>query len=140
MRVVGGNEGAAMEGNRETIASELRSLLGRENDDAFVIFRDAGSRKFVQFAGSSTEPPLLDLPAQVLSEAEFYRAVVLFRRVGVSGEEYDVFDGPGGSAVGRQFSFMYRPATVDVAADLAVAIFREVFRFPEDFAMIVDAN
>lgn len=129
-----------MADNRATIAAELRSLLGRENEDAFVIFEDAGSGKFVQFAGTATEPLLLDLPEQTLSEAEFYRAVAFFRRLGVVGDERDLLDEPGGSAVGRQFSFNANPATVEEAADLALGVFREVYGLPDDFELTVTAN
>ena len=48
-------------GNQQEIETALSSLLKRQNEDAFVIFEDSVSKKFVQFAGSSTEPLLLDI-------------------------------------------------------------------------------
>jgi hypothetical protein len=126
--------------NREIIVAKLTALLARSNEDAFVVFEHASSGKFVQFAGSTSEPLLLDLPSQTLCKVEFDRAVAFFRRVGVAGEEHEVLDEPGGSVVGRRFSFTYSPGTVEEAADVAVGVFREIFDFADGFEMVVREN
>lgn len=40
----------------QLIADELSALLERSNEDAFVIFEDAETGKFVQFAGRVGDP------------------------------------------------------------------------------------
>jgi hypothetical protein len=40
----------------------------------FVVFEDAGSKKFVQFSGSIEEPLVFDLPSQTLNVDERIRA------------------------------------------------------------------
>jgi hypothetical protein len=75
----------------QALTTALQTLLVQPNDAcAFVIIEDVESKKFVQFVGSLERPLLLDLPAQSLSETEFYRAVLFFRRRGVGGQEYEL--------------------------------------------------
>src|SRR5262245_41738761 len=62
------------ETRRLAISSALAALRARTNDDAFVIFEDARSRKFVQFAGGVNHPLLLDLPIVGLHPSEVARA------------------------------------------------------------------
>ena len=52
--------------NTQRIEAALQALLQRNNEDAFVIFEDKATGKFVQFAGSAEQPLLLDLPLQAL--------------------------------------------------------------------------
>jgi hypothetical protein len=112
----------------------LHDLLEQPaNVDAFVIFEVAPSGKFVQFCGSASEPLQLDLPAQTLSELEFYRAVAYFKRLGVVGQEYDIFSEPGGLPVSRQFSFQMSLDSVDAAADVAMDVFEDVYRFESNW-------
>jgi hypothetical protein len=107
------------------------------NSGAFVIFEDGRTGKFVQFCGSLSEPLLLDLPAQTLSEMEFHRAVAYFKRANVKGEEYDVFDMPGGRPVARQFSFQVPFFSANDAGDIAFGIFEEVYQLPCDWNLDV---
>ena len=114
-----------------TIKSALASLLVQPDDaGAFVIIEDAASKKFVQFIGSRERPLLLDLPAQALSEAEFYRAVAFFHSRGVLGQEYEVFDAPGGRPVGEQFTFQLPVPSVDDATEVVFAVFEQVYLLP----------
>lgn len=126
--------------NRSKIAEALSSLLVRRNDDAFVIIEHPETQKFVQFAGSATEPLLLDLPSQTLSEEEFYKAVQLFQKMGIIGDEHDVLDQPGGQVVGQQFSFNATFRSVADAAKTVEDIFTTVYGFPTDCDLEITEN
>lgn len=55
------------------IKAKLTELLRQPEDELrFVVVEDRDSEKFVQFTGSISQPLVLDLPWQTLSEAEFY--------------------------------------------------------------------
>lgn len=118
--------------NRAKITDALNNLLTCNRDDAFVIIEALPSKKFVQFAGSQREELCLDLPAQTLSETEFYRAVKLFQDIGVSGTEYPLLDQPGGQVVGHQFSFNKIFYSVTEATEIVEKIFSVVYLFPTD--------
>lgn len=126
--------------NLTRIQSALAALLNRENDDAFVVIEHEASGKFVQFSGSASEMLLLDLPAQTLSEQEFYRAVDFFRQIGVTGEEFSVLDQPGGRVVGQQFSFNVSYRSPEEAARTAVSIFRDVYQLSEECDLLITEN
>jgi hypothetical protein len=128
-------------GNRARIESALTALLERQNKDGFVILEEKASGKFVQFCGSAREGLLLDLPCQALGGAEMERAKAYFLELGVRPEGSDVSDGPGGKVVGRQFSFQKRfGREARAAADVTIEVFRDVFRFPADFELVVTEN
>ncbi len=127
--------------NRREIESALSRLLTRTSDDAFVIFEHEDSGKFVQFAGSASEPLLLDLPRQTLDNAELERATILFRSLGVSLEEWPLLDKPGGQVAGTQSGFQVELGQdIEKAADLALRIFSEVFRISIDAPLVVEEN
>ena len=54
----------------EEITIALTQLLKRGNSDAFVIFTEVNSGKFVQFAGSVNEDLYFSLPANQLNQNE----------------------------------------------------------------------
>jgi hypothetical protein len=81
--------------------------------------------------GSLQCPLLLDLPAQTLSEAEFYRAVAFFRRRGAAGQEIEMFDAPGGRPVAEQFTFQLPLPSTEAAAEVVFAVFAEVYMLPD---------
>jgi hypothetical protein len=126
--------------NRSKITEALSSLLVRRSDEAFVIIEHQESKKFVQFTGSATEQLFLDLPSQTLSELEFYKAVQVFREMGVIGDEHSVFDGPGGRVVGQQFSFNAVFRSVAEATETVERIFATVYGFPVDCDIAVIEN
>lgn len=127
--------------NTQLITDELSALLKRTNEDAFVIFEDVQSGKFIQFAGRAGDTLLLDLPSQVLSEGEFDRAVRYFRSHGQDLQEYDTLDQPGGKPVGRQASFQIVFAEdVERATQITLEIFSQVFEFPDDISLRIDRN
>jgi hypothetical protein len=118
--------------NSAAIRRALDSLLAQPDDTgAFVIIEDAASQKFVQIAGSRERPLLLDLPAQTLSEVEFYRAVAFFKRRGVVGQEHELLDTPGGRPVTEQFTFQLQLESVSAAIEVVDALFVEVYRLPD---------
>jgi hypothetical protein len=124
------------------IKAVLSELLCQPDDDwPFVLIEHNPSKKFVQFAGSVTRPLVLDLPWQTLSEAEFYRAVAYFRKMGVAGEEEDMLDAPSGRKVGKQFTFqMIFSDDVEGAIAAALPIFQEVYQFPGGCELLVKAS
>jgi len=129
--------------NLNRIADALSALLHRTPGDAFVIFEEKGSGKFVQFARSPTEPLYLDLPAQTLSEEEMKRAKVLFAELGVSGpKEYEVYTDPTMREVtGTQISFnMDFGQDFQRATEVTLAIFERVYKFPPDFQLVLKEN
>jgi hypothetical protein len=71
----------------------------------FVIASDSLSNKFIQFAGSSNEFLIIDLPIQTLSPAEIKRAARLFSEYGLKHERWAVLDEPDGKMVGTQAGF-----------------------------------
>ena len=98
-----------------------------------VVVRPRGPGcRCVKFAWSASEQLLLDLFYQTRSETEFYRAVELFRKLGVIGDEHVVLDEPGGQVVGRQLLFNVTFRSVDEATDTAQDIFSTVYGFPAD--------
>ena len=95
-----------------------------------MIVENAETEKFVQFTGSLGRPLALDLAAEALSEAEFYRAVAFFRRRGVVGREHELFDAPGGRPLGEQFTFQYPLRSIADAVEVTLSIFDEVYHTP----------
>jgi hypothetical protein len=117
--------------NTAAIKTALESLLVQPDDAcAFVIVEDAESEKFIQFMGSIERPLALDLPAQTLSESEFYRAVEFFRRRGVCGQEYDLLDTTGSRRVAEQFTFQKELQSVEKAIELVLEVFEKVYLRP----------
>jgi hypothetical protein len=127
--------------NAAIVTASLRELLLQPEDDlAFVIIEHSASKKFVQYSGSVSRPLFLDLPSQTLSEAEFYRAVAYFRRLGVAGAEYEVLDEPGGRPVAEQFSFQTTFRSVETATGVALEVFEQVYRFPSNCRLSVNKS
>ncbi|NJN73624.1 MAG: hypothetical protein HC799_12855 [Limnothrix sp. RL_2_0] len=126
--------------NHSKITVALSSLLRRRHEDAFVIIENPETKKFVQFTGSTTEPLMLDLPSQTLSELEFYRAVDFLRTIDVVGTETVLLDQPHGEAVSQQFSFNKVFDSVTDAAQTVEDIFAIIYEFPADCAITIIEN
>ncbi len=127
--------------NQSRITDALSSLLQRRNGDAFVIFEEKRSRKFVQFAGSVHDELLLDLPCQTLSPAEIERAKSLFETLGYSGPEtYPLYTDPSMRTVaGIQTTFqMELGHDVEQAAKITLAIFENVYGYSSDFQLVIE--
>jgi hypothetical protein len=102
---------------RSRMLAALSALKSRDGD-AFVIFEDSASGRFVQFAGSSREPLLLDLPSKGFSPDEAARAKAFFDPMGVQ---------PAGKFLSYNTTF----ESPEEATNTVLAIFREVFGYSE---------
>ena len=122
--------------NAPQIKQALCSLLAKPSEDKPWVIIEHDSGIFVQFAGSATEPLLLDLPWQPMSEAEFYRAVVYFKKFGVVGDEVEMFDLQGNRA-DPQFTFNMTFRSGDIATKVALDIFDEVYGLPRDSELAI---
>jgi hypothetical protein len=117
------------------ITIALNRLLMRSNDSGhFVAFKESQSKKFVQFMKNDSLL-ILDLPSQTLSEKEMERATLFFRYLGAGGvnamRKY--------SNLGRAFiTFQLKLGQyVETAAQITLAIFRQVYQFPVDFQLVI---
>ena len=125
------------------IAQALNRMLERTNEDAFVIFEERTNRKFVQFAGSVGSPLCLDLPSQTLNAEEMQRATALFSSFGVaSPETHPTYtDAAKKIAAGQQVSFnLNLGKDVQLAAQITLAIFQQVYHYPTDFQLVIAEN
>lgn len=111
------------------IKTALENLLQRENEDAFVVFEEVNTGKFVQFAGGKYEELLFDLPAQPLEEYELEKAKVVLQPYNITFEEVEVFD-ENGNAAGKQKSFT-QPLNndVDLATELVEKVMTDIYNF-----------
>jgi hypothetical protein len=125
--------------NQRKIEVALAALLQRpNNEDAYVIFEEKISRKFVQFARPAHKSLILDLPSQTLDDIETTRANVYFGELGIKAVDEPVFDGPGGEVVGRQRTIqMMFDRDYSTAARVASEVFRRIFRFPPTFELVI---
>jgi hypothetical protein len=127
--------------NRTRILHALQSLIQSEDEQAFVIFEEKRTGKFVQFAGSIHQELFLDLPFETLDEDQVQRAESYFGELGVRQEESDLLDGPEGHKVGRQRSFqMTLGRDAEVATNITEQVFARVYRVRKDFELIVKTN
>jgi hypothetical protein len=137
-----GTQGAKVD-NQSRIARALSALLQRDNEDAFVIFEEKESGKYVQFAGSAHENLFLDLPIQTLTKTEVERAKVLFQELGIQGpQEYPTYtDKSLETMAGMQISFQVNfGQNVQQAVQFTQAIFDRVYEFPQDFQLVIEEN
>jgi hypothetical protein len=83
----------------------------------------------------------LTCPRQTLDDGELRRAVVLFRGLGISLEEWPTLDRPGGEVVGTESGFQLELGQdIRQGADLALRIFTEVYQLPMDFPLSIEEN
>ena len=127
--------------NAVLIRCALWSLLGEPDDEHPYVVIQHVSGKFVQFAGSAAEPePLvLDLPWQPMSEAEFYKAVEYFKKHAVVGAEREMFDVEG-KPRDPQSGFYMTFRSVDIATEVALDIFEEVYNLPRNVELAVTTS
>jgi hypothetical protein len=92
----------------------------------FVVFEEAESEKFVQFSGSDEEPLVFDLPSQALDANERIQAKTMFAQMGIARQH----------SVDDQYTYNVNfGKDVDQAAELTIRVFREIYRFPDDFRL-----
>jgi hypothetical protein len=123
--------------NQHRVVEEALDRLLTRGGEAFVVFEDKASGKFVQFSGSMDEPLLLDVPSQELSDVEFERARTFFRDLDVSFTS----DGQNGQVSGIEGSFqLLLGQDTKRGADLTLCIFAEVFQLPAEFSLSIEEN
>ena len=125
--------------NAALIRHALCSLLGKPCETAPAVAIEHDSGKFVQFFGSAAEPLVLDLPGLAMSEAEFYKAVAYFKKHGVAGTERGTFDEKGQPTY-PLFSFNMTFRSVDIATEVALEIFEQVYNLPRNVELAVETN
>lgn len=103
----------------------------------FVIVK-VPSGIFIQFAGSQSEPLLLDIPCSQLTEAQ--RRIV-FDVLGVPPHAEPLLDVPDGEETGDVIvSFMVKPlATPEEAASLGAAVLRRL-GVPSDAKLVIEKS
>ena len=121
------------------IGAALRLLLGRPREEKPWVVIEHDSGKFVQFAGSLAEPLVLDLPWQPMSEAEFYRAVAYFKKLGIAGDELEMFDRDG-KPVSPQFTFNMTFRSAEAATEVILEIFDQVYGLPRDSRFAITSS
>lgn len=110
--------------NETLITEALGRLLTRKDDGAFVVITEETTSRFVQFAGSSREPLILDAPRRPLPSDE--RAAI-----------EQLFAGHDGLRVTEESVQVVFGRDVGAAADAALRIFREVYRLDADIRLVV---
>jgi hypothetical protein len=108
-------------------------------DGEFVIASDSLSNKFIQFAGSSNESLIVDLPIQTLGPDEIKRAARLFSEYGIKHERWAALDKPGGKPVGIQAGFNLKVGNdIKKAVEIAMRVFKEVYKVPDNFSLNIE--
>ncbi len=116
-------------GNHKLIFDQLDMLTRRGEDEmAFVIFTNEATSKYVQFSGPHIT---LDLPISHLDAESQQRARTLFLAYPRS-LEYDEGWGPN---IQLQLD-----DDVELAATIAMQVFREVHELPDDFEIRVTTD
>lgn len=127
--------------HQEQISQALSGLLQRSNEDAFVILEDTKTKKYVQFAGSTREPLILNIPFIAFTPLELERAKKLFEEYKIKSEETPVSDYKGGPVTGKLSQFnMNLGNDIKRATEIALRIFSEVYMLPPDFKLGVEEN
>lgn len=128
--------------NIDKIGNALKDLKTRQNEDAFLIIEESKSQKFVQFAGSTEEPLIFDLPAQGLTEDELERAKAVLGEYDVEMEGTPMYeDETMQKVVDTQYGFSaVLGDNLNLAVELAVRILTEVYQFDEDVKLLLEEN
>lgn len=127
-------------GSYGCIHQALKELITRTNADAFAIFTERGTGKFVQFAGGRDQPLILDLPKAELTETESDSALRLLRQYAEQVERKRVVHRPGVLMVGKHGLDLVLDKDVDKASRIAIEVFREVFQLQGDIDLEITEN
>jgi len=120
------------------VREALEGLLARSGLGSAVVLSDTESGKFVQFATNGTGL-LLDLPGQGLDAAEARRAVELFQRCEANSEGSGE-SGSTPSGLTATSTELQLELGIDAgrAAEIALAVFEDVYRLPAGFSVSVE--
>jgi hypothetical protein len=113
---------------RHLVKTTLEKLLERSNDDAFVVITASG--RFVQFAGSATEPIVLDLPFQAFRPEEVQRVREMLSTVAPGRTVTE-------SSSGFNVSF---GRDVLPAVDAAMRVFHEIYQLPGGLEVSIEEH
>ncbi len=124
---------------QKKISRALSTLLKAKASDAFVIFEEKETGKYVQFAGSVREPLLFDLPVVALDNAELKRACAVLGR---EPETEQIYTDPTATVPAGEMAHFTISLGRDIqeGARLTCAIFRDVYQFPPDFQLTINQN
>lgn len=125
---------------QQQVFDALTRLCRRHNSDAFVIFADAKSEKYVQFAGDRGKL-ILDLPSQTLNTSEMDRAKSYFEKLGENLKEDKLYTEPGGIPAGTMHKFsMELGNDVERATSITIDAFFTIYQFPPEFELKISEN
>lgn len=127
--------------NMDAIHSALERLALRPNSDAFLVVEESRAKKFVQFAKDSANNLIFDLPGQTLTSEEFTRALDVLKPYGITLDEWEVFDKPGGKVVDTQKGFTKNLGKdIEVVTEIAYAVFTKIYLFVEPIQLSISEN
>jgi len=136
-----GEEDKMMIGNSKgKIKESLKRLLLRTNDDAFVIFSECKTNKYCQFANSKNGL-FFDLPFLTLSDEEVKRAEVVLAKHGIHKAVYCPMYDPSGKEIQGWKAFQKELGdNVDMATEIVIDIFSEVYQFKPNVQIQMEEN
>lgn len=122
------------------IKTSLQRLMSRTNEDCFVILTNIKTGEFVQFT-QNDGALIIDLPEHPLNDRSLKRAVAFFRKYDTEIETSPMYSVPDNEIIG-EFSYFQKELAhnYDLAFELAVGVFAEVFHFSPDFEMSIREN
>lgn len=127
--------------NLTLIENALKQLTKRNSEDAFVIFADKKTDKFIQFAGSVDESLLLDLPTQTLSPQQLKTATEILKNYGAGLQASPLYDQPGGNVVDAHFGFnLDFGKEYEAAAKTTFYLMTKVYGLDDDFELEIEEN
>ncbi len=125
--------------NADKMERALDALLAQTNEDAFVIFEETSTKKFVQFAGNDHEQLLLNLPAQTLNATELEKAKTLFKEYAIEFKAIPATRAWPIPTLQKEFDMKLCRDTKK-AALIAMRIFKEVYGFSDNFSLGIEEN
>ncbi len=127
-----------LEAKYEAITNALEHLSGLTSSSPTVIFSDAETENFVQFARPH-QAYLLDLPRQALSPEQWARAETYFDKLPATlSDEATPEQGGAAVAVTPDTGFQLALADVDETARITLEVFLRVYQLPTEFDMKVE--
>lgn len=116
----------------ERMKTALQIAVQNQGEGWFIIMEEPESESFVQFAWDEGEGLVFDCPTMSFSDEELAIAIKVMARFGVnhehpSGDDFASFLGNVGQ-------------NIDLAAQIATAMFGEVFGFSEDVRFDITIN
>lgn len=110
----------------------LQAVCENQGDGWFIIMEEPETESFVQFAFDEGEGLVFDCPTMSFNPEELENAIEVMARFGIShenpsGDDFSSFN----AAIGMD---------VELAAQIATAMFCEVFKFDDDLRFDITIN